>query len=269
MPTPEGLLLVARRAAAVAAEIISRHAAQGVSVRHKPDRSPVTDADVEAERAIRGIIRSAFPDHAIYGEELGHDALDAEHLWLVDPIDGTKSFVRGYPMYSTQICVWRDGEALAAVSSAPWFGEVAWATRSGGAFIERTDGPARRLRVSEVESLDRAAISTGNLASLARSDGWQRFGALVAKVDRIRGYGDFWQYHLLAGGHVDAVIESDVNILDVAALALIVDEAGGTVTGLDGRPLTLETRDVLASNTRLHPALRVSLDSAEASERRR
>ena len=265
MPTPSELLAVARAAAAPAATLIARRYAAGVAARTKSDGSPVTDADVEAERAIRTVIARAFPDHAVYGEELGHDATRSEFLWLVDPIDGTKSFVRRYPMFSTQVCVWRQGVAQAAVSSAPWFGEVAWASRGGGAFLQRTapDGAAlgapARLAVSAVDALERAMLSTGNLKTLASGPAWPAFGRLVARLDRLRGYGDFWHYHLLAQGSADAVLESDLNILDVAALALIVEEAGGRVTTLDGGPLTLATRDLLATNGRLHDAVLAAL----------
>jgi histidinol-phosphatase len=268
-PSSAELLAVAREAAAAAASVIARHYAAGVRVRSKADGSPVTDADLEAERTIRAVIARAFPDHAIYGEELGlaegRDASRDAHLWLVDPIDGTKSFVRRYPMFSTQIAVWRGGVAQAAVSSAPWFGEVAWASRGGGAFVQRTrtngvalGGPIP-LAVSAVEAVEQAMLSTGNLRTLAAGPGWPAFGRLVARVDRIRGYGDFWQYHLLAQGSADAVLESDLNILDCAALALIVEEAGGRVTTLDGGPLTLATRDLLATNGRLHDAVLAAL----------
>lgn len=264
-PSGAELLGVAREAAAAAASVIARHYATGVRVRSKTDGSPVTDADVEAERTIRAVIAGAFPDHAVYGEEFGHDATRSEFLWLVDPIDGTKSFVRRYPMFSTQVCVWHRGVALAAVSSAPWFGEVAWASRGDGAFVQRTRtngvalGGPQRLAVSAVDALDRAMLSTGNLRSLATGPRWPAFGRLVGTVDRIRGYGDFWQYHLLAQGSADAVLESDLNILDVAALALIVEESGGRVTTLDGGPLTLGSRDVLATNGRLHDAVLAAL----------
>lgn len=257
-PTPDELLEVAREATRAAVAAIEPHWRRGAAARAKQDGSPVTDADVEAERAIRTVIARRFPTHAVFGEEFGHDATRSEFLWLVDPIDGTKSFVRRYEMFSVQVCVWRAGVAQAAVSAAPWFGETAWAARGGGAFLEDAEG-VQRLQVSGVDALERAALSTGNLRSLASGAGWPAFGRLVARVDRIRGYGDFWHYHLLAKGSLDAVIESDLNILDVAALALIVEEAGGKVTTLGGAPLGLGTRDLLASNGALHPALLAAL----------
>ena len=261
-PTPLELLEVAREATAAACAAIEPHWRRGAAARNKPDGSPVTDADVEAERAIRAVIARHYPAHAVYGEELGHqeghDATRSEFLWLVDPIDGTKSFVRRYEMFSVQVCVWRAGVAQAAVSAAPWFGESAWAARGAGAFLKDADG-VQRLAVSTVDALERATLSTGNLRTLATGLAWPAFGRLVARVDRIRGYGDFWHYHLLAKGSIDAVIESDLNILDVAALALIVEEAGGKVTTLAGTPLALDSRDLLASNGALHHALLTAL----------
>lgn len=259
VPTPLELLEVAREATTAACAAIDPHWRSGAAARSKQDGSPVTDADVEAERAIRAVIARRFPSHAVYGEEFGHDATRSEYLWLVDPIDGTKSFVRRYEMFSVQVCVWRAGVAQAAVSAAPWFGETAWAARGAGAFLEDDANGIQRLAVSTVAALEHAALSTGNLRTLAQGAAWPAFGRLVAKVDRIRGYGDFWHYHLLAKGGVDAVIESDLNILDVAALALIVEEAGGRVTALDGSPLSLATRDLLASNGTLHGALLATL----------
>ena len=258
-PTPLELLEVAREATTAACAAIEPHWRRGAAARSKPDGSPVTDADVEAERAIRAVIARHYPTHAVYGEEFGHDATRSEFLWLVDPIDGTKSFVRRYEMFSVQVCVWRAGVAQAAVSAAPWFGESAWAARGAGAYLKDADGSIARLAVSAVDALERAALSTGNLRTLAQGARWPAFGRLVAKVDRIRGYGDFWHYHLLAKGSLDAVIESDLNILDVAALALIVEEAGGRMTALDGSPLSLTTRDLLASNGLLHAALLAAL----------
>jgi histidinol-phosphatase len=254
-PTTDELLAAAREAAAAATGVIQAHYGRALDVRLKPDASPVTEVDVAAERAIRAVIERRFPGHGIYGEELGSSALDAPLLWLIDPIDGTKSFVRGYPMFSTQIAVMRRGELVAGVSAAPWAGETAWAARGRGAFLD-----GRPLRASAVEALDRAALSFGNLKSIARDPAWSRLGALVPWLDRVRGYGDFYHYHRLAAGALDAVLESDVNILDIAALALIVEEAGGTFTDLAGRPVGLETTSVLAAATpALHRALRDAL----------
>jgi histidinol-phosphatase len=225
-----------------------------VEVRIKADKSPVTEADVRCEIAIREILEERFPTYGFFGEETGSRDMQAESLWLVDPIDGTKAFVREYPMFSTQIALMRRGEIVLGVSSAPVYGELCYAERGRGTFLK-----GKPAHVSHVATLESAALSAGNLRSLATGSGWARYGALVAQVNRIRGYGDFLHYHLLASGKIDAVIESDVNILDIAACVAIVNEAGGRFTDLNGAPITLESTSVLATNGRLHGAVLAAL----------
>lgn len=243
-------LSAALDAAAAAAEVIRRMYRRNLAVTVKADRSPVTEADLEAERVIRELLEARFPDYGFHGEETGARAMDAEYAWVVDPIDGTKAFVREYPMFSTQIALLRRGQPVLGVSSAPAYGELAWAERGQGAWL----GGAP-LAVSDVAEPEAAALSAGNLRALASSPAWARYGSLVARVGRIRGYGDFLHYHLLAAGKIDAVIESDVSIFDIAALAVIVEEAGGRFTDLSGRPIGLQTTSVLASNGLLHQPL--------------
>jgi histidinol-phosphatase len=252
-PSPE--LQAALDAAAAAADIARALYRRNLAVRVKADKSPVTEADVRCELAIREILAARFPDHGFLGEETGSSGGRAESVWLVDPIDGTKAFVREYPMFSTQIALMRRGEIVLGVSSAPVYGELACAERGRGAFLN-----GERISVSDVDSLEAAALSAGNLKTLAGGPGWPAYGRLVARVGRIRGYGDFLHYHLLASGRIDVVIESDVNILDIAALVAIVGEAGGRFTDLDGRPITLASTSVLASNGRLHAAVRAVLE---------
>jgi histidinol-phosphatase len=243
-------------AASAASQLIQAHYEGVRSARTKADGTPVTEADVAAEQAIRGVVQARFPGDGFYGEETAADRLDAEHVWLVDPIDGTKSFVRGYPMFSTQIAVMRQGRLTLGVSSAPAYGETAWAERGGGAFLE-----GALVAVSRTARLEQATLSTGNLRSLATGPRWSAFGRLVARLDRLRGFGDFLHYHLLASGRIDAVLESDIHILDVAALTVIVEEAGGRVTDLEGRPIGLETRSIVATNGLLHEAVLEALRS--------
>ena len=241
---------VALAAARAAGECIARHFRRGVAVEIKPDATPVTIADREAEDIIRSALKAAFPAHAILGEERGRDG-EGEYLWLVDPLDGTKSFVRGTPFFSTQIALMHAGELVLGVSHAPMYGETMWARRGGGAWLD-----ARRVQVSGIADLHEAALSLGNVKSLAQdAQGWQALAGLVDAVNRTRGYGDFCHYHLLARGALDIVIESDVNILDIAALAVVVREAGGTFTDLAGAPLSLATRSVLAAAPALHARL--------------
>ncbi len=246
-PTVSSELQVALAAAKEAAEISRGYYASNVEVRTKEDRTPVTQADVECEQAIRARILDAFPGHGFFGEETGSTGTDREFLWLVDPIDGTKGFVREYPFFSTQIALMRNGEIILGVSSGTMMGELAWAEKGSGAWMN-----GNRLSVSNISSPDSAAVSTGNLKSLASSPGWAAMAEIVARADRIRGYGDFYHYHLLAAGKIEAVIESDVNILDIAALSIIVEEAGGVFTDLNGAKPGLETRSVLAATPGLH-----------------
>jgi len=240
-------LATALDAARAAAEVIRRYYQRNLEVTIKADKSPVTQADVETEKVIHGVISARFPGHGFYGEETGQSAMDADYLWLVDPIDGTKAFVREYPFFSTQIALMHRGELILGVSSAPVYGEIAWAEAGKGAWLN--DKP---IKVSDIDTVELAAISAGNLKTLASGDRWGRFGQLVARAHRIRGYGDFLHYHLLAAGKIDVVIESDVNILDIAALSVIVEAAGGKFTDLNGGALTLDTTSVLASNGKLH-----------------
>lgn len=251
-PELQAALAAAEAASAVVRELYKRN----LTVTTKADRSPVTEADVRAEEAIRGVLARRFPSYGFYGEETGRHAMDAENIWLVDPIDGTKSFVRECPFFSTQIALLRGGRLVLGVSAAPAYGELAWAERGGGAWLD-----GRRIHVSAVSRVESAILSTGNLKTLAAGPGWARFGRLVTAVDRLRGYGDFVHYHLLARGALDAVVESDVNILDIAALTVIVEEAGGRFTDLDGGPVTLDTTTVLATNGALHDEIRRRLAS--------
>ena len=246
-------LAAAREAAAAAAEVIRHYWKRGVVVELKADATPVTIADREAERAIRQVLQAALPQAAIYGEEFGHDGGGQDGgesgglLWLVDPLDGTKSFVRRTPFFSTQIAL-MDGDALIlGVSSAPIYGETMWASAGGGAWLD-----GERVRVADTGAIGQASISTGNIKTLTADARWQALGQLIRDSNRIRGYGDFCHYHLLARGSLDLVLESDVNILDIAALAVIVREAGGVFTDLQGAPLTLDTRSVLAGTPAIH-----------------
>lgn len=249
-------LQVALKAAKAAQEVINKYYLGQFDIEIKSDQSPVTIADVETEKTIRSIILDAFPDHGFYGEETGKVNEDADYNWLIDPIDGTKSFVRQYPFFSTQIALMYKGEIIMGVSNAPAFGEMAWAEKGAGAYLN-----GDLIHVSDIDTLAKSTLSLGNIATLAGSDKWTKTGELIQQVHRIRGYGDFYHYHLLASGKIDIVLESDVNILDIAALSVIVNEAGGTFTDLDGGELTLDTRSVMASNGKLQKTVADFLDA--------
>lgn len=247
-------LETAKKAAKAAEEVIRRYYETDLDVDVKSDNSPVTQADIQSESAIKDVLSAAFPEHGFFGEELGQESMDADYIWLIDPIDGTKSFVRRYPFFSTQIALMYKGELILGVSNAPAFngdrGEMAWAAKGEGAWLN-----GRPIAVSQIEDLGQATLSTGNIATLAQSDRWARLGQLIPQVHRIRGYGDFYHYHLLASGCIDVIIESDVNILDIAALTVILREAGGDITNLEGGAVGLDTTSVLATNGRLRKAV--------------
>ena len=240
-------LIAAREAAAAAAEVIKYYWHRGVDVELKADATPVTRADREAEQAIRQVLKAALPQASIYGEEFGLDGERGGLMWLVDPLDGTKSFVRRTPFFSTQIALMDADGLVLGVSNAPIYGEIMWGSIGGGAWL---DGD--RVHVADTHAIDQASLSIGNVKTLTTDARWDALGALIRDSNRIRGYGDFCHYHLLARGSLDLVIESDVNILDIAALAVIVREAGGVFTDLDGAPLTLDTRSVLAGTPAIH-----------------
>ncbi len=251
------LLAVALQAAKSARELILYYYNGDFEIEIKPDQTPVTVADRRAEQVIRKTINDAFPGHGIFGEEYGAQSKDTEYLWLVDPIDGTKSFVKRYGMFSTQIALMHRGELILGVSCAPAMDELVWATRGGGAF-----NASGQLHISQVSTINQASISTGNIQSLAADKRWAALGRILAQTNRTRGYGDYYHYHRLAAGQLDAVIESDVNILDIAALYVIVTEAGGLFTDLEGRKPDLDTRSVLAATPSLHAALTTELSQA-------
>jgi len=240
-------MAAAREAAGAAAEIIRHYWHRGVEIELKSDATPVTIADREAEQAIRKILHAALPEAAIYGEEFGLEGKHGGLLWLVDPLDGTKSFVRRTPFFSTQIALMDGNDLVLGVSSAPIYGETMWASTGGGAWLD-----GERVSVAGTGAISQASISTGNVKTLTADARWDALGRLIRDSNRIRGYGDFCHYHLLARGSLDLVIESDVNILDIAALVVIAREAGGVFTDLDGGPITLDTRSVLAGTPVIH-----------------
>ncbi|GGZ96433.1 inositol-phosphate phosphatase [Ignatzschineria ureiclastica] len=216
----------------------------------KADATPVTEVDVAVEKAIYQHISAQFPEHGFYGEESGQKQMESDFIWLIDPIDGTKAFVRGRPLFSCQIALMVRGEIILGVSTAPCFngGERIYAVKGQGAFLE-----GKRVSVSDIDTLSQAVFSSGNLKRLTQDpEKWARYGNLVGQVNSTRGFGDFLQYHFLATGKVDLIVESDVNILDIAALSIIVNEAGGKMTALDGSPIDLSVSTILAATPSLH-----------------
>ncbi|HEY2917238.1 MAG TPA: inositol monophosphatase family protein [Candidatus Limnocylindrales bacterium] len=258
--------------------IALRHFRRDLQLERKPDRTFVTVADRAIERLVRERIADAFPGHGVVGEEYGSDDGTSGIRWYVDPIDGTHNFLRGVPLFATLLAVERDGELQAAVISAPamrerwsaWRGGGAWAEGGpGGAADGGSGGPepgaARRIEVSRVAELSDAQILYASATSIEASGRAPGFRALLGNAWRERGFGDFWGYTLLAEGAAEAMVEVDLWPWDAAAPMLLVEEAGGRVTDLEGRR-SFEGASFLATNGLLHETIRHRLTAPIAEQ---
>jgi histidinol-phosphatase len=238
--------------------IALRHFRTDVHIAGKADGTFVTEADTAIERLIRERIAERFPDHGVVGEEETAHQSDASVRWIVDPIDGTHNFMRGVPLFGTLIACERDGELQLGVLSAPAISERWHARRGGGAWATRTDGRdagrTRRVRVSSVADVDRMQLLFSSPADVVRSGRAPGFTGLIADAWRARGFGDFWGYALVAEGAAEAMVEVGVSVWDLAAPAVLVEEAGGRCTDLDGER-RIDSRTMLASNGVLHDVL--------------
>jgi histidinol-phosphatase len=212
---------------------MERFGALDLRVETKPDLTPVTDADRGAEEALRAALSQARPDDAVFGEEFGGTTTFTSRQWIIDPIDGTKNFVRGVPVWCTLIALVDDGVPVVGVVSAPALGRRWWAATGEGAHAS-FNGVTRRLQVSGVSDLGAASLSYSDLTT-----GWEdrreKFVALTDEVWRVRAYGDFWSYCMVAEGSVDIACEPEVKVWDIAPLDILIREAGGTFTNIDGQ----------------------------------
>jgi len=230
---------------------VSRFRAHDLSIETKPDLSPVTEADRAVERAIRERLAAARPHDSVLGEEFGAGEARSRR-WIIDPIDGTKSYVRGIPVWATLLALESDDGLTAAVVSAPALGRRWWAARGAGAFTaDQLDDRPRALRVSAVRSLGDAQLCFSGFRGWDQSVGVGALLALGQACWRTRGFGDFWSYMLVAEGAADIACEPEVSLWDLAAPRVIVEEAGGRFTDLAGVP-TAGGGDALATNGLLH-----------------
>jgi histidinol-phosphatase len=233
---------------------LPRFRAADLHVTRKPDRTPVTDADIAAEDALRALITAERPDDAVLGEEGGGDVTASGRGWVLDPIDGTKNFSRGMPVWATLIGLVVEGEPVVGVASAPALGRRWWAAHGLGAWTTDTPGAEpRRLSVSGVSDIGDAYLSTTDLRTFAEQGRLDRWLALVDAVWETRAFGDFWQHCLVAEGIVDVAVDAAANPWDLAALVPILAEAGGRLTDLTGAG-TYAGGDGLSSNGTLHAA---------------
>ena len=248
-----------------AADAISRarFTALDLVVTTKPDRTPVTDADQAVERAIRDLLAQQRPHDGILGEEFGTEG-STTRQWIIDPIDGTAGFLRGIPIWATLISLAVDGVPAIGVVSAPALGRRWWASAGAGAWSsdERTPNASpARLAVSGVDNLADASISYGSMQQWDRAGHLDELITLTRQVWRTRAYGDMWSYMLLAEGHLDIAGEFDLQPYDMAALAPIVQEAGGTFTSIEGKPGPWHG-SALATNGLLHDVTLIALNPA-------
>ena len=207
---------------------LERFQAADLVVETKPDLSPVTEADRAVEQALRKRIAEERPGHGVVGEELGAEER-GDARWILDPIDGTKNYVRGIPVFGTLIALQRDGAMVLGVVSAPALGRRWGAARGVGAFAG-----GRPIRVSRVAELHDAVLAYSSLGSWEQHGLGERFTALARRCWRTRGFGDFWSHMLVAEGAADVACEPEVALWDLAALQVIVEEAGGRCTDLSG-----------------------------------
>jgi histidinol-phosphatase len=227
-----------------------RFRALDLRVEAKPDLTPVTDADLATEETLRGRLRRGRPRDAMLGEEFGQ-AGAGRRCWVIDPIDGTKNFVRGVPVWATLIGLMADGEVTVGVVSAPALGRRWWAVRGGRAWTGRSLTKATSCQVSGVARLADASLSYSGLSTWKDCGRLAEFMDLAAATWRTRAYGDFWSHMLVAEGAVDISAETDVRLWDLAALQVIVEEAGGRFTDLDGRR-TPDGGSAVCTNGLLH-----------------
>lgn len=246
------LLTIARRAAALAGEVVMPLYNTGIAVELKADRTPVTEADRRAERALREFFQRECPGHGILGEEYGEIPGDRRHRWIIDPIDGTKSFIHHVPLFGTLVALERDGEPVIGVIACHALEETAWAAKGSGAFIN-----GRQAKVSTTIALEDATVLLTSFARLPRLRP-VAFRRLVETAGLLRTWGDCYGYLLVAAGRADAMLDPIMNIWDVAALYPVITEAGGRLSNWDGTQTI--GASAVATNGRLHEAVLAAIN---------
>ncbi len=244
---PSEFLKIALEATHIAEEIITHYYSRGVSPESKADGTPVTLADTEAEKAIIETISAQFPDHGFLAEESGETNSECPYVWIVDPIDGTKNYIRHIPLFATQIALMKDNRPVLGVSNSPMLKELLYAEKNCGAFMNN-----QSINVTRISKIPNAMICHGDLKYFDEKGILANLRNLIHDAYRSRGYGDFYMYHLLASGRADIVIEAAIKIWDIAALAIIVEEAGGMITDTRANPICQSTNSIVATNGILH-----------------
>ena len=253
-PHADDLDLALRLADAADAISLPRFGAADLQVTAKPDLTPVSDADLAVETALRQILTAERPNDAVLGEEFGNaaGAGGQGRKWVIDPIDGTKNFVRGVPVWATLIALFDGDQIVVGVVSAPALARRWWAATGAGAHTRFAGAPTKPVRVSAVTDLSDASLTYSDLVEWREQGRGPQFEDLLSRCWRTRGYGDFLPYMLVAEGAADIAAEPELSLWDLAALVPIVREAGGTFTDVDGVAAGPATVSALATNGRLH-----------------
>jgi histidinol-phosphatase len=239
------VLQAALEAAKAAGALALRYFTGDFQVTLKTDQTPVTQADREAEQAIVGRLRAAFPEIGVLGEEYGAQGPQGRR-WIIDPIDGTKNFVRGIPYWATLIALEEDGEVALGVVHAPATGDLLWARRGVGAFAN-----GQPLRVSTLDRLADATLLHSSLKDFFHGPYWEGLRRLAEDSQRTRAFGDYFGYTFVLRGQAELMVEADLKPWDLAPFKVLFEEAGGRLTDFDGRP-TIYSGTALASNGRVH-----------------
>ena len=239
---------MAIKAARAAGRVAMEYYRSKFDVQMKPDRTPVTQADKEAERVMIEMLRNAFPDYGVLGEEFGAQG-PKEIRWIIDPIDGTKNFIRRIPFWSVLLALEEHGEVTAGVVHNPVTGELYHARKGKGAYAN-----GERIRVSTVDALDTSLLCHASLNLIRRAGYWDGMVRLIDATERQRGWGEYYGYAVVAKGQAEISVEADLKPWDIAAVKILVEEAGGRFTDLDGAP-TIYSGTALATNGKVHDAV--------------
>jgi histidinol phosphatase-like enzyme (inositol monophosphatase family) len=247
-----------RVAQAAAAETLPRFRKQGVvSNKEQGGFDPVTEADREAERAIRALINAEFPGHGILGEEHGNENMASRHVWVIDPIDGTRAYISGLPVWGTLVGLTVDGDAVAGMMSQPFTGELFYANASGSHY-EGPGGP-RKLATRKTTRLADATLFTTTPALFKNKADRERYDRLERQVQLARYGVDCYAFAMVASGSVDIVVDPDLKPYDIVALIPIIEKAGGVITTFDGGPAEKGGDVVAAATPELHAAAMAAL----------
>jgi histidinol-phosphatase len=240
-------LRTAQEAVTEAERIIMKWYSGVITSELKADQTPVTQADQEAETVIRTLLSRAFPDHGFLGEEYGATSSPSGYYWIIDPIDGTKNFIRHIPLFGTLLALMKDDELRLGISNCPALFENMHAIKGGAAFLN-----GKQVLVSRVRNLEDAYISFGGLNAFSAIEKMSQVEKIIKVSSRTRAIGDAYAYHLVASGKLEAVIEAKISFWDIAAATTIVEAAGGRVTDMYGGPIGKQTTTIVASNGAVH-----------------